>query len=325
MLKNLFKLSMIVLIMFVSSCKKSDDDAPKEWKKGSDFEGRPRSGAASFSIDDVVYVMGGFDGDERLNDLWYYNAKSANWFRVAGAAFPGKARNFAMAFSLNGKGYIGGGFDGTNALSDFYEFDVLEKKWKEIAKFPGEGRYGGVAFALGGKGFVGLGTNLDGDLKDFYSYSPLNNTWSQVSSLPGAKRVHAFSFMINGIAYVGSGRNNGIYLTDFWAYDVKNDKWKGLKDLKNTEKSSEYNLARENASTFVIDQKGYLVGGSSGQIQNSTWQYDSAKDSWKKFQDFGGSSRDGAIGFAVGDQGYITTGRNGSSRFDDTWVFKPNL
>lgn len=330
MLKNLLKVSLLVIVLMASACKKEKEEDPKEWARGSDFEGIRRSGATSFVINGKIYITGGFDGEKRLNDLWTYNEEKSNWVRVKNdkaedVVFPGKARNYAVSFTVNGKAYVGSGFDGKDALSDFYEYDPLLKTWKKVAAdFPGEARYGGVAFAANGLGVVGTGTNKTGDLVDFYTYNPQADQWKKVSSLPSSKRSNAFTFTIGETVYIGGGLNNGSYLSDFWKYSVKDDSWVRLNDLNRPKKPYEYNLSRQFASTFVIGNSGYLIGGSSGQLLSSVWKYRADTDDWKQYEDFKGAAREAAIGFAIGNQGFITTGRNGSTLFDDTWIFTPS-
>lgn len=329
MLKKLLNLSLLALmILTLGGCSKDEDDVPDEWTKGSDFEGIPRSAASSFTIDGRTYVVGGFDGEKRLNDMWYYDNEKSNWFRVLNADFPGRARNYAVAFVINGKAYVGAGSDGSEAKRDFYQFDPVTNKWTPIPDFPGEARYGAVAFSGNGKGFVGMGTNTTGDLKDFYSYTPglgtAPGTWAQVNSLPSTKRANAFTFTIGDLAYIGGGRNNGIYLTDFWSFNTKTGEWNSLNALDRDDNGFTYNLKREYAATFLLGGQAYITGGSSGSILSSTWQYNPDVDGWYEYQNFGGTAREAAIGFSIGDRGYVTTGRNGSLRFDDMWIFKPN-
>ncbi|QNK63665.1 hypothetical protein H7F33_03960 [Pedobacter sp. PAMC26386] len=328
MIKRLVSISFVIAIILLGSCKKDKDNGPDEWAKGSDFEGAPRSAAASFIIDGKIYITGGFNGEKRLNDLWMYDPKLTNWFRIAGADFPGEGRNYAVGFSVAGKGYIGTGTDGTNSLKDFYEFTPETKTWKKIADFPGEVRYGAIAFSGNGKGFVGSGTSINGDLKDFYSYDPLLNSWTQVTSLPGSKRAYAFTFTIGEITYVGGGSNNGANLPDFWSYNTKNDTWSGLNDLLRDDKVESnkkyhYDLRRRSAATFTIGQKAYISGGTSSGVTGTTWAYDPKIDLWEQHKDFAGVAREAAIGFGVDGKGYVTTGKNGS-HFDDLWIFTPN-
>ena len=57
----LIKLLLLSVVLCVGvSCSSDDDDDPDEWTKGADFEGLPRSGAASFTIDGYTYVTTGY-------------------------------------------------------------------------------------------------------------------------------------------------------------------------------------------------------------------------------------------------------------------------
>ena len=327
MIKKLLSASFIVAIILLGSCKKDKDDDPKEWVRGSDFEGSPRSAAASFVIDGKIYITGGFNGEKRLNDLWMYDPKLTNWYKIADADFPGIARNYAVAFSMNGKGYVGTGTDGTNSLKDFHQFSPETKQWKKIADFPGEPRYGAIAFSGTGKGYVGSGTSINGDLKDFYSYNPLSDTWAQVTSLPGTKRAYAFTFTLGDLSYIGSGTNNGSNLSDFWSYNTQNDTWTKKNEIYRDDKIEsnkkyQYDLRRRSAATFTIGNKAYISGGISSGIPNNV-AYDPTIDLWEQHQDIGGVPRESAIGFGIDGKGYVVTGKNGSY-FDDLWLFSPN-
>ena len=96
------------------------------WKELSDFEGVIRSGAVSFAIGDKGYVATGYDGFDRLNDLWEFDVEKNFW--VQKADFPGAARNAAVAFSVGGKGYLGTGYNGSDELKDFWEYDPVSKQ-----------------------------------------------------------------------------------------------------------------------------------------------------------------------------------------------------
>lgn len=330
--RKLLNALLLVLVLFGAACKKDKGEDPKEWVRGSDFDGDKRSAAVCFVIDGKAYITTGNDGNStglgpNLNALWYYDDTQSNWFKVLEAPFPGKGRYYAVAFAVNGKGYVGGGYDGTTIFNDFYEYDPATKKWKPIADFPGEARYGAVAFSGNGKGFVGSGKDQSKEMKDFFSYNPQTNQWSVEQSLPGIKRANAFTFTIGDDAYVGGGINNAAIQTDFWKFNTKTGAWTRLNDLLRTKKDSkyDYNVSRQLASAFVLGNKGYVVAGNAGGPLGTTFSYDPNIDAWDDHQSIGGNARQSAIAFSIGNRGFLTTGQNGTSdRFDDTWVFQPN-
>ena len=81
-----------------------------------------------------------------------------------------------------------------------------------------------------------------------------------------------------------------------------------------------YTIARELASTFVINGYAYVAGGTVSGIDAQVWEYDAANDAWTQKTSFEGPYREGAIGFAIGGKGYISTGRSSGVRYDDIWL-----
>lgn len=109
-----------------------------------------------------------------------------------------------------------------------------------------------------------------------------------------------------------------------------NAKWTKLNDFSGD--------ARVDAVAFSINGKGYFgTGGKSAQwkkgqqdrgndLLKDFWEYDPAKDSWTQKSDFPGTEREGAVGFSIGDKGYIGTGydkRTQRACVKDFWEFNP--
>jgi N-acetylneuraminic acid mutarotase len=317
-------------ILLLSSCEKNSsdsDDLTGNWKRRSEFEGVGRTEAVSFTIGNKVYVGGGYDGSNRLNDFWSFDQGTGTWLRIAD--FPGNARNSAVGFSINGKGYVGTGYDDNDTkLKDFWEYDPSTNTWTRKADFGGSGRYNAIGFSIGGKGYIGTG--YDGNyLKDLWQFDPLTNTWAQVASLTGSKRSEAVVFVYNDLAYVVTGLNNGSFLTDMWVYNPATNSWSEKRKINDASSESydddyDSNIQRANGSVFIIGGKAYLACGSNGSATASTWEYDIASDLWVQKTGLEGSSREGAVGFTLTDRGYIVTGSNSSYRFYDLWEFLPN-
>lgn len=324
----LFFLACTVALASFNSCKKSEDEdsntdtGPTEWTRGSAFDGDPRSGAASFQIDNKGYLVSGIlKTNERVNDAWQFDLTTGEWSDLAD--FIGSPRHGAVGFAVDGKGYVGLGFDGESALSDFYKYEPSTNTWSQVADFPGEARHGAVAFSLNGNGYVGLGANeKDKTFKDFYKYNPASDTWTRENNPLKSKRKNAFAFVIGNKAYVGGGIDNNQYPEDFYSFDGTD--WKALRDIKRNDGDDSYDLTRQGASAFVVGNHAYLVGGKKGSVINSVWKYDPNTDRWTgNSQAFLGSAREEAVSFSGEGKGYISTGANGSNKFDDTWEFKP--
>lgn len=321
--KNLV-ISLIMLLPFVViSCGDEDEDLIGKWYRVSDFDGVARSDASSFTIGNKGYLTSGYDGTNRLADLWEYDMDQDFWTQKA--TFPGTPRNSGVALTIDNKGYFGTGYNGENYFNDFWEYDPSSNTWTQKADFPASARYGAVAFGLPGYGYLGCG--YDGNyLKDFYKFSPSSNTWEQIVSIGGSKRSGATSFVINNIAYICCGQNNGEYIDDFWKYDQSTGKWTQLRDISDDSDESyddDYNIVRTSGVAFVIDGAAYITCGESGSVRSDTWKYYPETDLWENVAKFKGTARTATVSFSNGSRGFVVTGKSSTYRFDDIWELHP--
>lgn len=341
---NILLSIFFVALLFTSCSSPTPTPAVGAWDALLPFPGDPRSGAVSFVVNNIAYVGTGYNYKQniRLKDFWSYDPSNEIWLKVPD--FPGVGRSRAVAFSLNGKGYVGTGTsDGSTYLQDFYEFDPAagqSGQWTRIADFP-SARAGSIAFSVSGRSFVGAGNQANGaNSSDLWEYAPGANSWTQRTG--GLKHQNGFVMVIGDIAYIGGGSNNDNPVLEFYRFDVtqidiNKNPWSPLNALTGRDvngNSVAQPSPRELASTFTIDDKGYLIAGSSStKFFNDTWQYDPAKDEWIQCFSFAnnlpsrGSARQGAVGFALlspsGAFGYFTTGGAGGNGYDEVWKFIP--
>jgi len=99
-------------------------------------------------------------------------------------------------------------------------------------------------------------------------------------------------------------------------------------------------VARSDASSFSIGNKGYLVGGYDGSNKGNngrlsdTWEFNmegnmsteasTTMGSWTQKADFPGKARNSATAFAVGSKGYYGTGYDGEDKYKDFWEYDPS-
>ena len=331
---------LLVLSAFVftvttfSSCKKSNDTSEEkstEWFQKAAYKGPQTSSAASFVIKNIAYVTTGQSSNAgskavHLKNTYAYDPASNTWSEKDTLADKDarSGRRGAIAFAIGDFGYVGGGNDGANFLKDFYKFDPSAEKgkqWTKVADLPIV-LANAVAFTIGGKAYVGTGettiANGTAFTNQFFKYDPELNKWEAIPDAPfAAKRKGAFVFVSGNAAYVGGGVSNGGYPTDFYKFD--GSKWTQLADLDN-----DRGVNRSNAAAFVIGSNGFLVGGSKGTASSSVVKYNISGDSWTYDNtSFNGGARQDAVGFAIQSTGYVATGLNGTTRFDDNWSFTP--
>jgi N-acetylneuraminic acid mutarotase len=162
-----------------------------------------------------------------------------------------------------------------------------------------------------------------------WEYDTDSGQWTQKTSLGGGKRRDAAAFAIDGKGYVCTGVDNGDYEDDFWEYDPSTDSWsrkRSITDNSDDSYDDDYDsIIGINKATFIINGKGYLATAGKGTTSTTVWEYDPTTDLWIQKTSLEATARLEAVGFGIGDLGYIVTGRNGSYYFDDLWGFLPDM
>ncbi|MEZ5018035.1 MAG: kelch repeat-containing protein [Flavipsychrobacter sp.] len=207
----------------------------------------------------------------------------------------------------------------------------VQGQWKQKNNIWGfsQGIWGGQSFAVDGKiyfggGYSGNNTNYN----DLQVYDISTDTWAGKNNMPGAtNRSGAVTFVINNKVYLGLGIQdfnsfnipNWTFLTDLWEYNASADSW--------TQKASAPGIGRGFSGVFVINNKAYIVGGTTTKLGGGTdevLEYDPATDTWTTKASFPeGEIRDQPFSFSIGDKGYIAGGRTPSGRTNKTYEYNP--
>ena len=244
--------------------------------------------------------------------------------------FKGGGRSEAVGFSIGNKGYVGTGHDvAAVKYNDFWEYDPALNTWTQKANFGGIPRFDAVGFSIGNKGYIGTGYIATAYLKDFWEYDPLANQWLRKADCGDTARGFAFGFSIGNKGYIGSGGDTLFHTRlDFLEYDPALDQW-----------VRKANIVKRNGGVgFSIGNKGYMGTGFDGSVyHNDFWQYDPDDTSngfdihnnpmgkWTAKANFPGGSRYAAIGFSIGDKGYIGTGKDDNFYYKDFYEYDPVL
>ena len=297
------------------------------WVRKADFGGGGRIDAVAFSIGDKGYLGTGYDGNYDRKDFWQYDPLLNVWTQKAD--LNGVARRGAVGFSIGDKGYIGTGtyfINGSYAyLRDFWEYNSVTNIWTQKANFGGVERGGAVGISIGGKGYIGTGSinAAPGYLSDFWQYDNLSDVWIQKADFGGGQRFDAVGFAIGNIGYLGTGFNNGVEKKDFWEYNPITNIW--------TQKADLWGVPRYGAVGFSIGDYGYIGFGHNGNNSlNDLVKFDPTilpNGFWLNTDFIIGGRREGAVGFKIGNKGYVGSGI--SSVFEpplrDFWEYNPTI
>src|SRR5688500_9723242 len=95
-----------------------------------------------------------------------------------------------------------------------------------------------------------------------------------------------------------------------------------------TQKASMPSPARHRATALSIGNRGYMGLGHVNSVVdiqfNDWWEYDPGTKSWTQKANYAGGKRYHAAGFAIGNKGYVGTGRDTTfSNKIDFWEYDP--
>ena len=147
--------------------------------------------------------------------------------------------------------------------------------------------------------------------------------WVKKSDFKGGKITGALSFTVGNRIIVCFGTDGLQNLNECWEYDSDSDDW--------TRKADFPGEPRMNAVAFSIGDKAYIGTGFTEkdgitEAKKDFWEYNSATNGWTAKANFPGEARYGAVGFSIGDKGYISLGA-ASNRLEfpsDLWEYNPS-
>ena len=202
-----------------------------------------------------------------------------------------------------------------------------QNSWVRKTDFGGVKRNDAVGVATSSKGYIGTGGNLYTYYTDFWEYNPLTGNWSKKADFPGNPRKSAVGFSVGDRVYIGTGIGEGLYefFNDFWEYNPSSNTWSSIPSLPDT--------ARWGAFSFSIGNKGYVGTGlysdyGQGHVFNSFWEYNTDTYIWTKKADFAGGPTYDAVGFAIGNKGYVYSPNGTLWQYDpnsNVWLQKANM
>ncbi|PWT72514.1 MAG: galactose oxidase [Bacteroidetes bacterium] len=151
-----------------------------------------------------------------------------------------------------------------------------------------------------------------------------SGNWINRADFEGLAVGEAATFVIGEFAYVGTGidfSHPNSRISAMYQFDPSgNGGWQEIANFPGSPRSS--------AVGFSVLMKGYIATGFDGERPlNDCWEYDPQTNKWQQKSSIGNSSADfaryDAIGFGIGDLGYITTGNTGSGWLEDLWQYDP--
>ena len=208
-------------------------------------------------------------------------------------------------------------------------FVLVADNWTQVANFGAGNRFGAANFSIGTKGYICAGSNNSGFFNDLWEYDPSTDVWTQKASMPLGGRESPVGFSIGTNGYVGMGYGMAsLFYSDFYKWNQTTNTWTQIANYP-----GEGGIGLSACVGFSITGKGYVgTGGgwatSSFASSSEFYEYDTLTDIWTQKANFAGGMRWFAVGFSIGNKGYIGTGDSSSVSSDvlkkDFWEYDPS-
>jgi hypothetical protein len=175
-------------------------------------------------------------------------------------------------------------------------------------------------FALNDNFYVVCGDADNGALAETWEYDvEADKWWGTIPAFPGGERRYPVAFTIGDKAYVGTGqRSYSEIFNDFYCFDGKTRRW-------NQEPIS-FDVGRYNCAAFSLNNKGYVVGGTSVRYLKEVWRFSDNPYLWERMNDFP-VDLFGGISISNGERTFVGFGENTEAKnflweyneSDDAW------
>jgi N-acetylneuraminic acid mutarotase len=215
-----------------------------EWRLGQTMLAPPRSELPAVTLDDWIYVPGGFGGENRLDR---YDPVADLWQTLTDMP---AGRHHLMATAYADYLYILGGAEAGSwtPTNTFWRYDPAINTWNEVGMMP-ESRLAGSAVNLGDKIYLVGGA---GGSEDLLEFSFASGQWRSLPG-PAQPREHVSAVAFQGELWVLGGRWGGVgELSTVEIYNPATETWRDGPSLT---------VARAGFAAAVVQQHIMVAGG----------------------------------------------------------------
>lgn len=180
-----------------------------------------------------IFVHGGHDGAQWLNDLYVLETTTLVWAKPTTSGLAPSARACHTMSKVGKKLYLFGGYDGHRCFNDMDVIDTESFAWTQanVEGLVPLARNAHTMTVIGTRLFMFGGHSGNKHLKDLHIFDTETSTWAEsdaFGSSPKGLRGHTANLIGNRIylfgGYDGRGRSNDLYILDTeamaWAHPL---------------------------------------------------------------------------------------------------------
>ena len=270
----------------------------------------------------VVYennmvIFGGYDGLNRVNDLYLFNFSTHTWKLLPSMGLAPSPRDRHTAVVHLNKLYVFGGYDGSSRVNDFFSYDYTTGQWKPVAAqgLPPTPRHSHSAVVHNHCMYIFGG--YDGSYKkDFFEYNFVDSLWRKVDSkgkVPHARYRTACVVSGNKMVLFG-GHDGAMHLDDTAAFDFTTQTWQILNTRGVPPRHRDSHVAVANGNSF------FIFGGSTGAAMNDFHELNLLTNEWRQVPAAGSHvpcARFCHVAVSIEDSLVVFGGYDGAERLSD--------
>jgi kelch-like protein 10 len=228
----------------------------------------PRAYHGVCALENLIYMVGGFDGSDCLSTVRCYNPITQEW---QDKACMYHSRCFVSVCSQDGKIYALGGFDGRNRMNYAESYSPCLNQWEMIPAMHCP-RSDASAASLNGKIYIAGGLDGEQVLRSVEVFGPETNEWTFIHSME-SPRSGLSLVAYNNRLYALGGFNEFTRLSSGELYNPSSS--------SNWQQISEMFSPRSNFAAAVLEGKIFVFGGFDGSTTISDAEYyDLNSDEW---------------------------------------------
>ncbi|KKG14163.1 hypothetical protein EO94_15715 [Methanosarcina sp. 2.H.T.1A.3] len=273
--------------------------------------------------DGSIVLMGGWDGTNKLNDVWRSTNKGATWTKVSNAGWSARAHHSSVVLP-DGSIVLMGGSDSTSSRNDTWQSTDKGITWTLVNASSGwTGRYYHSSVALPDGSIVLMGGSDDATWRnDTWRSEDKGATWKRMNESAGwtGRIFHSSASLPDGSIILTGGLDGTARLNDTWLSEDKGATWTLING------SSGWMGRTSHSSVAMPDGSVLLMGGLG--IDNTPlhdiWRSTDKGRTWTKVADAGWSGRYYHNVVALSDGSIVLMGGlDDTTLLNDTWRLQP--
>ncbi|XP_041366387.1 kelch-like protein 10 [Gigantopelta aegis] len=243
------------------------DTRADRWIVCSCVDAGPRAYHGTVAVDQVIYVVGGFDGMEYFNSVRVFNPATKQWSE---AAPMNSKRCYVSVAVLDGIIYAMGGFDGHVRQNTAERYMRNTNQWSFFQPMNHQ-RSDASATTLDGKIYICGGFNGQECLNSCEYYDTLINQWTMITPMRN-RRSGVGCISYHGCIYALGGFNGITRMNTGEKFNPQSNTWHSIPEMYNP---------RSNFAIEFMDDMIFAIGGFNGVTTIFNVEcYDGTSEEW---------------------------------------------